>query len=244
MGFWANYKEWLKVADTALPRNIFGYLLVVCLGPLRADPFTIKPYDNPKEIAKCGRDVGKRGFLKEKLPGREGPRPEILKFMAPNRQVTQTTGKEMHKVYSFPWKIWVWLTFSQLLAQAIDELVTAHSAHVVVKTSVLEKSGDALLLSDNIATPHTIAKKTKREIAHVHTGVGSGEYSLHLCLSPTDCKEVITKQWGERMTLAGTLMPQEYLIIYTPRSKEEVAVVKAIVGADIAFMTGGRDFIE
>ena len=74
--------------------------------------------------------------------------------------------------------------------------------------------------------------------------MGSGEYSLHLCLSPTDCKEVITKQWGERMTLAGTLMPQEYLIIYTPRTKEEVAVVKAIVDAAISFMTGGRDFIE
>lgn len=228
MLFWTNYQEWLKVADTALPRNLFGYLLVVCLGPLRADPFTVKPYDDPKEIAKCGRDVGKRSFLKEKLPEREGPRPSILKFMAPNRQTSQTTGEEMHK----------------LLAKAIDELVTTHSAHVVVKTSVLEKSGDALLLSDNIATPHTIAKKTKREIAHVHTGVGSGDYSLHLCLSPTDCKQVITKQWGERMTLAGTLMPQEYLIIYTPRTEEEVAVVKAIVDAAIAFMTGAREFIE
>lgn len=114
----------------------------------------------------------------------------------------------------------------------------------MVKTSVLEKSGDALLLSDNIATPHSIAKKTKREIAHVHTGVGSGDYSLHLCLSPTDCKEVISKQWGERMTLAGTLMPEEYLIIYTPRTEEEVAVVKGIVDAAIAFMTGAREFIE
>ena len=109
---------------------------------------------------------------------------------------------------------------------------------------MLEKSGDALLLSDNIATPHSIAKKTKREIAHVHTGVDSGDYSLHLCVSPTDCKEVITKQWGERMTLAGTLMPQEYLIIYTPRTEEEVAVVKNIVEAAIGFMTGGRDFID
>lgn len=84
----------------------------------------------------------------------------------------------------------------------------------------------------------------KREIAHVHTGEKSGDYSLHLVLTPTDCKEVITKQWGERMTLAGTLVPQEYLIIYTPRSKEEVAVVKNIVAAAIAFMTGGRDFIN
>lgn len=46
------------------------------------------------------------------------------------------------------------------------------------------------------------------------------------------------------MTLAGTLMPQEYLIVYTPRTKEEVAVVKDIVAASIAFMTGGRSFIE
>jgi len=109
---------------------------------------------------------------------------------------------------------------------------------------VLEKSGDALLLSDNIATPHAIAKKMKREIAHVHTGVGSGDYSLHLCVSPTDCKEVITKKWGERMTLAGRLVPQEYLLIYTSRTKEEVAVVKSIVTAAIAFMTGAREFIE
>ncbi len=108
----------------------------------------------------------------------------------------------------------------------------------------MEKSGDALLINDNVATPHSIAKKTSREVAHVHTGVGSGDYSLHLCLSPTDCKEVITKQWGERMTLAGSLMPQEYLIIYTPRTEEEVAIVKNIVGAAIAFMTGARELID
>lgn len=100
MGFWENYQEWLKVADTALPRNIFGYILVVCLQPLRADPFTTKPYDDRKEVAKCGRDIGKRNFLKEKLPEREGPRPEMLKFMAPNRQVSQKTGEEMHNVHS------------------------------------------------------------------------------------------------------------------------------------------------
>jgi len=132
----------------------------------------------------------------------------------------------------------------KLLAQAIDELVTEHKAHVVIKTSVLEKAGDALLLNDNITTPHTVAKKMSREIAHVHTGIGSGDYSIHLALAPLDCKEVITKKWGERMTLAGTLMPQEYLIVYTPRTKEEVAVVKSIVGAAIRFMAGARDFIE
>ena len=115
---------------------------------------------------------------------------------------------------------------------------------MVVKTSVLEKSGDALHIADNITTPHKIAKNTKREIAHVHTGAMSGDYSMHMCLAPTDCKEVTTKKWGEKMTLAGTLVPQEYLLVYTPRTKEEVAVVKGIVNAAIVFMTGARDFIE
>lgn len=126
----------------------------------------------------------------------------------------------------------------------MEELAEEHTGHVVVRTSVLEKAGKAFLLADNFTTPHTIAKNMKREIAHVHAGTGSGEYSLHLTLTPTDCKEVITKQWGERMTLAGTLVPEEYLIIYTPRTKEEVAVVKRIVNAAIAFMTGGHSFIE
>ncbi|KAG0651235.1 hypothetical protein D0Z07_1882 [Hyphodiscus hymeniophilus] len=228
MLFWTNYKNWLKIADTSLPRNIFGYVLVVCLKLLKSDSFTLKPYDDPKEIAKCGIDIGKRSFLKEKLPERNGPRPSILKFIAPNRQTSQKADEAMHK----------------LLAKALDNLVAEHSAHVVVKTSTLEKSGDALFIHDNIITPHQIAKKTKREIAHVHTGANSGDYSLHLCLSPTDCKEVISKQWGERMGLAGTLVPQEYLLIYTPRTEEEVAVVKNIVESSIMFMTGGRDFID
>jgi hypothetical protein len=53
-----------------------------------------------------------------------------------------------------------------------------------------------------------------------------------------DCKEVIGKGWGERMTLAGSLMPEEYLLVYTPRSREEVGVVGGIVGAAVGFMTG------
>jgi len=96
-GFLSNYRAWLKVADTALPRNIFGYLLQSSLRVFRADPFTILPYDDPKEIAKCG-DIGTTSFLPGKLPEREGPRPEIIKFMAPHRQVSQLTGDDLRQV--------------------------------------------------------------------------------------------------------------------------------------------------
>lgn len=138
-----------------------------------------------------------------------------------------------------------YLTFiEQLLLTAVDEIVAKHSSHVVVRTSVLEKSGEALLIADHITTPHSIAGKTKREIAHVHAGTGSGEYSMHMCLSPMDCKEVISKKWGERMTLAGSFVPHEYLIIYTPRTKEELEVVKSIINAAILFMAGASESVH
>jgi len=91
--------------------------------------------------------------------------------------------------------------FPQALGEAVNELVATYSSHVIARTSVMEKAGDALQIADGVSTPHAIAKDTKREIAHVH----SGDHSLHLCLSPADCKEAIGKAWGERMSLAGSM---------------------------------------
>jgi hypothetical protein len=39
-------------------------------------------------------------------------------------------------------------------------------------------------------------------------------------------------------------MVHEYLIIYAQGTNQDAAVVKSIVAASIAFMTGGRSFIE
>lgn len=216
--FAQNFRAWLKIADETYPQNVFGYVLQLWLGALRTDPFTLLPYDKPAETAKCGPG-GDKSFLPPDLPVRDGDRPRIGKWTIPHRQVTQWTGPDEYR----------------LLAVAMDELVAEHSSRVVIKTSVMEKAGDAIFIHDSIATPHAIAKATSREITHVHV---DWEHSIHTLLSPVDCKEVITKKWGERMPLAGTLVPQEYLIIYTPRTTEEVAVVKSIVGAAIMFMTG------
>jgi hypothetical protein len=104
--FSSNYHAWLEVADTALPRNIIGYLVQLCLSPFRSDPYALAPYDNSKEIAKCGSGpnaIGKRSFLPKNMPEREGSRPEILKWMAPNRQSSQFTDEEMHKVRTRPY---------------------------------------------------------------------------------------------------------------------------------------------
>lgn len=100
-----DYKAWLLIADAALPRNFLGYLITLCLSPLRTDPFTTTPYESPKEIAKCGHELGRKSFLSEPLPERDGPRPEMAKWMAPHRQVSQLTGEDMHQVSPASFKV-------------------------------------------------------------------------------------------------------------------------------------------
>lgn len=96
-----DYHEWLKVADTALPQNLLGYLIQACLSPLRARPFSTSPYDNAREVTKCGK-YGMQSFLSNSLPERQGGRPEILRWMAPHRQTSQFAGDEMHRVGRSP----------------------------------------------------------------------------------------------------------------------------------------------
>ncbi|ATZ56669.1 hypothetical protein BCIN_13g05040 [Botrytis cinerea B05.10] len=225
----ADYHGWLEFKENALPSNIFGYLLVqYFLRYFKSKPLDTACYDDPNEIAKCG-SLGHRSFLKQQLPIREGPRPEKGKWVVPHRQVSQFGEKDMHK----------------LIDQTIIDLAKTYPEHVILTTSALEKHGDALLIADKVPTPHLPARKTKREIAHVHTEGKNVDYSMHAVLSPKDCKDVIEKGWGERMTLAGTLkMPAEYLLIYTPRTESELKIARGILEAAIGFMTGATRPVE
>ena len=91
----SDYQAWLQIADAALPRNILGYIIQFCLSPFRADPFTLLPYSNLAELSKCN---GSTPFLTRSLPERQGPRPQISKWVAPSRQVSQFSKDEMHEV--------------------------------------------------------------------------------------------------------------------------------------------------
>ncbi|RAL67279.1 hypothetical protein DID88_008043 [Monilinia fructigena] len=132
----------------------------------------------PKRSQNCGA-LGQQKFLREPLPKRNGERPQLAKWVVPHRQINQFGSKEMHK----------------LLDQAIIELAKIYPNHIILTTSALEKHGDALLIKDKVPTPHLAAKKTKREIAHIHTEGKNIDYSMHAVLSPRDCKEIIEKGW-------------------------------------------------
>lgn len=90
------------------------------------------------------------------------------------------------------------------------------------------------------------------EFAHIHE---TGDHSLHVVLSPADAKKVIEAGWGQRHALAGWRplggrlekvinIPETYLLIYTPRTADEVEVVLEIVRAAIRHVSMGADVVS
>jgi hypothetical protein len=65
--------------------------------------------------------------------------------------------------------------------------------------------------------------------------------SMHMTLSPSDAKEVIEKGWGELHGLYGQqfngndALSDTYMMIYSPRDKKELMVVKGILNAAIKY---------
>lgn len=72
---------------------------------------------------------------------------------------------------------------------------------------------------------------------------------MHVILSPADAAAVIEKKYGERFgiagkrmytgTLKGSILPLGYTLVYTPRTLEEVGVIKEIIKAAIRFGLSG-----
>lgn len=69
---------------------------------------------------------------------------------------------------------------------------------------------------------------------------------MHLTLHPHDAALVISSGWGERHPLAGRqifgkrLLPSGFVMVYAPRTEEQVAVLMEIVRAG-AWWVGGVD---
>ena len=70
---------------------------------------------------------------------------------------------------------------------------------------------------------------------------GGGQGSMHLCLTLRDAAAVLDAGWGELHLLAGKTMgpgarvPRGLVLVYAPRTAEEVSTVVRILGASHAF---------
>ena len=92
---WIDYQKWLQLGRAGPPHNIFGYLISRLLQPLKASRFDTSFTSNARILKKIG-PVGKRAFLKdEDVPERKGVRPEVCKWILPQRQLDQKAGGQI-----------------------------------------------------------------------------------------------------------------------------------------------------
>lgn len=172
---------------------------------------------NPYEPPQVPRYMAqKQGFLTS-LPKREGVRPKTF-GIAPHRQISQTAAPSIFASLS---------TAIRTIAQENDGLVEG--------TSCFEKHGSAIF------SVNPQRRTCRGEICHAHPSDGS----LHLTLHPADAKVMLKAGWGERHPLArgGWLerfVPGGFVMVYSPRTDEEIEVVLDIVHA-AAWWVGGSD---
>ncbi|KAH8662387.1 hypothetical protein BX600DRAFT_551173 [Xylariales sp. PMI_506] len=213
-----DYRAYVALGPHGLPDNWYGWYWQLRMTPkARKDTTVPVPYDMAAVAAANGPnsrtsylETGASGNLKP----RAGPRPEVCGFVAPQRQLSQQ-GSERLKAE---------------MNAYLDELVRSNSLVFQRENSTLEGPVPAVQLREGSLVPPFL-EGTKGELIHVHPPDGS----THLVLSLADSARVIETGWGQRHRLSGSLLTWGYTLVYAPRSTEELAVWKRIVGAAARF---------
>ncbi len=150
------------------------------------------------------------------LPVRAGDRPRIAPHPIPHRQLGDHAPSAAKAA----------------LAAAFDAAVAASPEALAFRPSHFERHNPAITALDCCPGDHG-------EIAHIHPSDGS----MHMILSPTDAATVIARAWGERHGLAGIGfgLPPTYLMIYAPRTVDEVAAIATILDAAIGHAAQARN---
>ena len=228
-----DYHAYLSLGPGGTPSTFAGYLRVTFLRVFfaRTDTY-VPPSCNPCECPQ-------KGYLQE-LPRRTGSRPKVA-GIAPHRQLTQKASPEVHKA----------------LTAAHEELQNSNSNTVSTGVSCFEHHNLALFFSpcatfkrnpeaishgalnsshSTMIKPLNSTCGKPAEISHMHNIDGS----MHLTLHPADAALVLANGWGEMHPLAGRgpWVPRGFVMVYAPRTKEEIKVVMDIVRAG-AWWVGG-----
>ncbi|KAL5389937.1 hypothetical protein DPSP01_001996 [Paraphaeosphaeria sporulosa] len=206
----ADYKAFLSLGPGGTPATPLGYAKIKLLSILcLRDP--LRPAHIPPHFRP------QRGYLSAtSLPTRPGRRP-VVRGIAPQRQQTQKSTCEIYTA----------------LVAAMRALIADPANCLLERTSCFEKHSSGIFAS----TP--ITRTCGGEVCHAHPSDGS----LHMTLHPADAKIVLERGWGERHPLARggwcrRFVPKEFVLIYAPRSVEEVGTVMQIVGAGVWWVAG------
>lgn len=91
----------------------------------------------------------------------------------------------------------------------------------------------ALWLSEDLSLAHPEVIVVGREFAHIHP-----DGSLHASLPPERAREAIEAGWAEPHPLAAVMGDVGMVMLYTPRTMEELDVIFQLVVDSYNFVTG------
>lgn len=100
-------------------------------------------------------------------------------------------------------------------------------------TVISVQGARALWLAEDMELLRPEAILRGREFAHIHP-----DGSLHATLSPERAQEAIAAGWAEPHPIAEPLGMPGLVMLYTPRTMEELAVVVGLVVDSYNFVTG------
>ncbi|KAI1845599.1 hypothetical protein JX265_010485 [Neoarthrinium moseri] len=212
-----DYYNFLKLGPGGTPATVQGYLRInwFKIWALR-DPFE-PPRPDPTSKPSWGI------LSSNPLPYRGGPRPTVA-GIAPQRQVDQHGSRECYVA----------------LRKILEAHGSRHGEDIGIGTSCFEKHGLGLFAR------FPVNNTCQGEICHVH----NSDHSMHMNLHPDDVKEVLAKGWGQRHPLAwqGWLMrmpvPSQFVMVYAPRTLDEVRVVCRIIEAAGWWVMAKREDID
>ncbi|QHT67349.1 hypothetical protein GXP67_31605 [Rhodocytophaga rosea] len=209
-----EFQNWVALGVGGLPHTVEGFRTLQNLNKKLRDPL---------DISHLTSKMGKSGDVQtlKNLPKRNGKRPTIAPFAIPHRQMDQHNSDLIR----------------QKQKTVFEQIVGQNKGVVHFQKSYFEKHNEAVFLNDSTKSNQSVVLTTHGEVGHMHPSDGS----MHFSLSPSDTKEVLAQGWGELHGLAGQVykenaaLPATYLMVYSPRTEGELAVVKQILQAAIHY---------
>lgn len=150
-----------------------------------------------------------------RLPERAGPPPEIT-TTTPQEQLTQNSPPALQE---------------QLFAR-LGRLAGVHTA----PSAISVPGARAFTLSDHAGPAEAFLVPQAGEFAHLHP---AHDGSLHLALPPALAKDLVARGWGAAHPLAGLLVTTGFVMVFGPRTEEELDVVAGIVATSHAWARDG-----
>lgn len=219
-----SYRGYLALGPGGMPYNPLGWAIQGLLQLIASwDTRSPAPFRKARN-QKPYEPHGTTPFLaavSPALPQREGHRPDVPGYVAPQRQVTQLEGPEDTRAR---------------MTAFLGALAGRNPGVLVLKPSGLEGVGTpALWLDASAVAPPAYLGATKGELTHVHP-----EASSHVTVSLADAEELTRKGWAERHRLSGVAgIPLGYMMIYAPRDEAELEVWKGVIRAGLLFVGAG-----